>query len=150
MEPRFDVWWAPKAEEMRNDPLLRYLYLLRSKILKEGVDQITAESRIDGFDFSSLGPGPSGATGSMIGGVGASVTYFVPRADGIDAHVHVPLPPEVVVGVRFEKLPAKHQDKPLADDSVEYICSLYYVYLRDLVVQAEKEFLSPGEIPSWM
>src|SRR5690242_9000890 len=35
-EPRFDEWYAKYVVEMKEDPLLRYFYVLRSEILKEG------------------------------------------------------------------------------------------------------------------
>lgn len=33
---RFDAWYSARQEEMRTDELMRYFYVLRSQILKEG------------------------------------------------------------------------------------------------------------------
>ena len=36
-EPDFETWYKRYEGEMRNDPLMKYFYELRSKILKEGL-----------------------------------------------------------------------------------------------------------------
>ncbi|HDD44713.1 MAG TPA: hypothetical protein ENG63_07635 [Candidatus Desulfofervidus auxilii] len=37
IESDFDAWYERYREEMKNAPLMRYFYKLRSKILKEGL-----------------------------------------------------------------------------------------------------------------
>src|SRR5438132_10702126 len=59
-EPDFDAWYGPHRAEMEADPLLKYLYELRSEILKEGVSPLGTSMHIHHFSFpqdvARLGP----------------------------------------------------------------------------------------------
>ena len=63
-EQTFDAWYDPYVNEMREDPLLKYFYDLRSEILKEGQLRTSSGLYIKSFSYldrQRLGPPPPGA-----------------------------------------------------------------------------------------
>ena len=71
VDDRFDAWYQPFRKEMESDPLMRYLYTLRSQILKEGALPTGMTICIRELqlprDMARFGPPPPGAKGLFIG-----------------------------------------------------------------------------------
>lgn len=51
IEPEFDEWYEKYVKEMKEDPLMRYFYKLRSQILKEGVLKTIPTAHVKKLDF---------------------------------------------------------------------------------------------------
>jgi len=70
-EPGFDAWYGPHRAQMEGDPLLKYLYRLRSEILKEGILPLSTSMHIHRLrfpdDIARLGPPPPNAKSFFIG-----------------------------------------------------------------------------------
>jgi hypothetical protein len=142
----FDVWYQPWQEEMAQDPLLRYLYKLRSEILKKGQEGatsiLTIQSASMGEILSMLGQAPPNAISSFVGDYNGGSGWVVQLEDGSTETVYATLPENNNIRSRlaFENLPSEHLGIPITDDSLENICRLYVQYLRRLVEAAEEEF----------
>ena len=70
-EPNFDEWYGKYRDEMESDPLMRYFYALRTKILKEGLLETMTCVYIGRLslpeDMSRFGPPPLNAKAFFIG-----------------------------------------------------------------------------------
>jgi hypothetical protein len=145
----FDVWYQPWQEEMAQDPLLRYLYKLRSEILKEGREGaesiMTIQDATLGEILRMLGPAPPNAISSFVGDYNGGSGWQVRLEDGSIEKVYVTLPENDNIRSRlaFQSLPSEHLGTPITDDSLENICRLYVQYLRRLVEAAEERFAPP-------
>ena len=143
-EPVFDEWYAPWVAEMRDDPLLKYLYNLRSEILKEGSAKTSVNLQITRFtssDTARFGPSPPGATGFIIGDALGGVGWQVPQADGTTAMYYVGLPGDIgSITVHFAGAPKQHLGAPLPDVSAERVAQLYVDYLQRLLDKAVERF----------
>ncbi len=123
----FDDWYQPWEDEMRNDPLMRYMYRLRSSILKEGDDQTSDNLYIHHLNYpQDLPPTPPNAVyffmGDEIGGIG----WEVQLEDGSTAKIYAAMPEQIArTWLEFQDLPNEHQGSSLEDRSVEHVCSLY-------------------------
>jgi hypothetical protein len=148
--PDFDTWYEPWRVEMEQDPLMRYLYKLRSDLLKKVREGATNVVRIQhastGELLHMLGPPPPNAVGSFVGDVNGGSGWEVQLEDGSIEKMYVTLPENdnVRAYLAFEEPPSEHLGAPIADDSLEYICQLYVQYLRRLLEEAEEHFGSPN------
>ena len=70
-ENDFDVWYVKYQEEMGSDLLMRFFYDLRSKILKEGLIEISIHTNIRKLDIPGdlkrFGPPPPNTIGFPFG-----------------------------------------------------------------------------------
>jgi hypothetical protein len=93
----FDVWYQPWQEEMAQDPLLRYLYKLRSEILKKGQEGatsiLTIQSASMGEILSMLGQAPPNAISSFLGDYNGGSGWVVQLEDGSTETVYARLCP---------------------------------------------------------
>jgi hypothetical protein len=148
--PNFDAWYAPWKAEMEQDPLMRYLYELRTDLLKKGREGATNVTSIQSASLGEilrmLGPAPPNAVGSFIGDVNGGSGWEVRLEDGSTEKLYVTLPDDDNVRsyLAFGNLPSEHLGTPIANDSLEHICQLYVQYLRRLVEDAEEHFGSPS------
>ena len=138
----FDKWYQPWQAEMRQDALLRYLYELRSEILKEGRDRTGSSTYISSFRYpEDLPPAPPNAVRFFMGDRYGGNGWEVRLEDGTVQKMYVTLPPHQVRSwLSFRDLPTEHLGKPIGETSLENVCRLYVQYLRRLVDAAEKEF----------
>jgi hypothetical protein len=138
----FDKWYWPWRAEMVRDPLLRYLYELRSEILKEGGNRIGGlTTYITSLRSEDLPPAPPNAISFFIGDQCGGIGWKVRLEDGTTQKVYVKLPPQNVrTWLSFRNLPNEHLGKPIHENSLENVCQLYLQYLQRLVSAAEKEF----------
>jgi hypothetical protein len=135
---------------MSQDPLLRYLYELRSAILKKGqegaTNAVTIQSASMGEILWMLGPAPPNTVSTFLGDENGGSGWEVQLEDGTIQRIYATLPENNNVQVRlaFENLPSEHLGASVTDDSLENICRLYVQYLRRLVEAAEERFGPPG------
>ena len=70
-EPDFNTWYGKYMEEMKNDPLMKYFYDLRTKILKKGLLETSTHTYIKQLripeDLTRFDPPPPNAKGFFIG-----------------------------------------------------------------------------------
>jgi len=143
-EPSFDAWYAPLVAEMRSDPLLKYFYELRSKVLKEGSTSTTVNMHIKQFrssDVARFGPPPPGATGFVMGDSLGGVGWQVPQPDGTAEMYYVELPGDIgSITVHLSGAPKEHLGFALSDASADRLAGLYVDYLQRLVNNAVERF----------
>lgn len=143
-EDSFDEWYKPYQDEMKNNMLLKYIYNLRTEILKRGVMKTSKALLIHSFssnDMARFGNPPLGATsffmGDQLGGTG----WEVQLADGSIEKYYVELPSDIgIVSTQFDNLPESVQLPPEVDGTVESISSYYYNFLEDMVTDAKAFF----------
>ena len=140
--PDFDSWYEPYQKEMENDPLLRYLYLLRNDILKEGkTPPVSFSIHITSMSTSDLGPPPPNARGMFIGDQLGGIGWEIELDDGTVEKQYVKLPEtQVQMWHGFADAPDSHLGEPLKDNSFQNICRLYLAYLDRLVHDARSTF----------
>jgi hypothetical protein len=142
-ESSFDDWYGKYREEMRKDELMRYMYELRSIILKEGELQTSSSVYIRKLNTNDVSrfPRPPNAIGFFVGdGLGGS-GWKVKMPDGSIERYYVDLPKETcMVNLNFRNAPKIHRGKDIDDKRVQHICSLYVTYLRDMVNDAYRVF----------
>ncbi len=144
--PDFDQWYGPKVQEMRDDPLLRYFYALRSEILKKGSLQTSRSVYISSFspatDLRRFGPPPPGATGFFIGDANGGTGWHVRLPDGTQETYYVSLPADIgTISIVLSDPPSAHLGRPLPQLSAHRLASLYYQYLEQLTKDARAHFL---------
>lgn len=136
----FDAWYSPWKTEMGDDPLLRFVYKLRSIVLKQGTLATSNHTYISSFSTSEIPPAPQGATAFFMGDQTGGNGWTVVRG-GVTEKIYVSLPPEKVRSwLELADTPDTHLGEPLTDRSVQAIGSRYLEYLERLLVDAEKHF----------
>jgi hypothetical protein len=124
----FEEWYRPRVIEMQADPLLRYLYSLRSEILKKGADRTSTSVKIKSFSFpidmAQFGPPPANASGFFIGDRNGGSGWEVKLPDGSVAVYYAELPEGIgAVDVLLSDAPTQHLGRALADRRVQTICA---------------------------
>ena len=132
----FDPWWATWRHQLENDPLLRYLYKLRSSILKEGRDQVTSVTSVGDLTLpDDLGEPPVGAIGTYVGADGAG--WEVRLEDGTIEQVPVVMPEaKISYWLGFADCPHEHLGRHLIDLSAQGVCRLYVDFLGKILEAA--------------
>ncbi len=149
LEAEFDVWYAPYVAEMKDDPLLRYFYLLRSEILKEGTLRTGSSMHIRQFNFPKdmqrLGPPPPGAGAFFMGDQAGGSGWEIPGESGEVEKFYVDIPGDIATfEVHLPDAPATHRGKPIADKQIQTLAQLYFDYLSTMVDSARKKFGAQG------
>jgi len=148
-EPTFDEWYAPYVAEMKADPLLKYLYELRTKILKEGMLGTSSSGYIRHFeypkDMQRLGPPPVGAQGFFMGDQSGGSGWDVLLDDGTVEKFYVDIPGDIgTFSVHLGDAPTDHRGQPPTDNTIQAIAQAYFDYLSSMVNAAEKQFGAHG------
>ena len=92
--------YGPYREEMSQDPLLRYFYKLRSKILKEG--EIPTQTTVGIHNLSlpqdaqRFGTPPPGARGFFVGDQAGGIGWKIELPDGSIEKYYIEPPPDMV------------------------------------------------------
>lgn len=144
-EPGFDGWYAPYVEEMKRDPLLKYLYELRSSVLKEAPARVGVGTHIHHFNFPDdlrrVGPPPPNAKGFFMGDQLGGSGWEVALPDGGTAKYYVDLPSDIATTtLLLPDAPTVHLGKPLSKDDAATMGRLYVEYLDRLLAAAEYRF----------
>lgn len=145
IEAGFDDWFKPRTAEMNKDPLMRFFYVLRSSVLKEGDLPTTVTTDVNHLDSkimsTLMNDAPAGTEelffGDELGGNG----WKVRLPDGSMTKVYFKIPEEVLTSqVNFENPPTEHNGQPITDHSVANLCRLYVRALRRFLNDAIKHF----------
>jgi len=145
IESDFDAWYERYREEMGNDPLMRYFYKLRSKILKEGLLETSTHTYIRQLripeDLTRFGSPPPNAKGFFIGDNLGGSGWEVQLPDGSIEKYYVELPYDIgSVSLHFPDAPKYHLGREINDTSIPNLAKLYIDYLRQLVTAAKERF----------
>ena len=148
-ENEFDLWYTKYREEMKDDPLLKFFYKLRSEILKEGKVPVSTSAYIESFypdiDLRRI-PKPPNAKAFFIGDRYGGSGWEVELPDGTIQKYYVQLPKDIgVISLLFKNPPNKHLGKNIKNKSPENLSELYIEYLRKMVKDAKKHF-SPNKV----
>lgn len=161
--PNFDEWYQPYVNEMRNDDLLRFLYKVRSAILKEGDDYIISmEGRLDsrkhflsisdkgieiqirqpnGHFRHELIPKPKNAKYAFMLDSEGGCGWVVENEDGTESKKYVEVPADICrASFKFREAPSSHRGKNIKDLRAEEMVKLYISYLREMVYDALNTF----------
>jgi len=143
-ENEFDLWYTKYREEMKDDPLLKFFYKLRSEILKEGKVPVSTSAYIESFypdiDLRRI-PKPPNAKAFFIGDRYGGSGWEVELPDGTIQKYYVQLPKDIgVTSLLFKNPPNKHLRKNIKNKSPENLSELYIEYLRKMVEDAKKHF----------
>lgn len=145
IESNFDKWYARYREEMKSDPLMRYFYILRSEILKEGKLEFFARTHIKQLripeDIHRLGPPPPNAKGFFFGDKLGGSGWEIQLPDGSIEKLYVQLPYDIgTISLQFPNPPEVHLNNKIEDNSIEALSQMYINYLSRLVSLVKKEF----------
>lgn len=146
-EPDFDEWYGKYREEMEPDPLMRYFYTLRTKILKEGLLETMARAYIGRLslteDMSRFGPPPPNAKAFFIGDSAGGSGWEIELPDGSTEKYYVELPAKVgSVSLHFPQPPKYHLGREISETDIEALSRMYIDYLHELVLAAREKFKS--------
>jgi hypothetical protein len=140
----FDSWYEPKQIEMRAEPTFKYIYELRSQILKEGTHgQTTGGVHIRSMNQWDIvkAPKPPGAGGYFMGDALGGSGWIIRRPDGTDEKYYAALP-ATVDAATWANFASKTTEKGLEppDDTIEAMFKKYLSYLSSLVEEATEVF----------
>lgn len=145
IEVDFDKWYKKYKDEMSSDPLMKYFYNLRSKILKEGILKTSTSMYIEKLQFpvdlQRFGPPPPNAKSFFIGDNLGGSGWEVQLPDGSVEKYYVELPHDIgSVSIHFPESPKIHLGQKIKDSSIEALSKMYIDYLRQVVEEAKKIF----------
>jgi hypothetical protein len=147
----FDAWYDAWRREMEADPLLKYLYRLRTQMLKEG-QRPPLSVRVERENFNparDLPPPPPNALGFFVGDEAGGSGWLVRLPDGSLGKMYMRLPEGTArTLLDIADLPSHHLGMPVRDRSINHVAKLFLHYLERIVYTAEQEFAGrerPGE-----
>ena len=140
----FDSWYEPKQIEMRAEPMFKYLYELRSQVLKEGTHGWTTGSvDIRSMNTQDIAKAPKlpGAEGYFMGDALGGSGWIIRRPDGTREKYYAALP-ATVDATTWAKFASNTTEKDLEppDDTIEAMFKKYLSYLSSLVEEAAEVF----------
>lgn len=144
-EKDFDSWYEPYVQEMKADPLMKFFYELRTRILKRGETGVGNYLHIKELQFprdmAKFGPPPKNAKsffmGDQVGGTG----WEVEVQPGVIEKYYVDLPSDVGVGgLYFQGAPGINDARDVTAADVVALSERYIAYLDKLVLAAERRF----------
>jgi hypothetical protein len=142
-EATFNAWYNKYEAEMRADPLMKYFYDLRSRILKQGDLPVHSSVQLSGDPMAAVrhaGPAPPGAKGFFIGDTIGGSGWEIQLPDGSTEKFYVTLPSQIPgldtrVQIHLSDVPSQFRDRPVADLAEEYLG-----YLDRMVDDASTQF----------
>jgi len=144
--PGFDEWYGPVAAELRDDPLLRWFYQLRSRILKQGSLPISGSVMFIEVklprDVSKLPPAPPNAVGFFAGDAAGGMGWEVQIPGGPREKFYVEwgAPDIVTFASVFSDAPDFHNGREVTNKSIENLTSLYIARMRRVLDEARLRF----------
>ena len=141
-ESGFENWYKPQVEAMQAEPLMKYLYKVRSEILKEGSIPVASSVLLNGnpMELMRRFNSPPGAKGFFIGDRIGGSGWEVETEAGQTEKFYVELPPDLPgfraeVSVFFPEAPAE-----IAETPIEVVCQRYVDRLAAIVQSAHARF----------
>jgi len=140
----FNSWYEPKQIEMQADQTFKYIYELRSQVLKEGTHgRTTGGAHIGSLNTEDIAkvPKPPGAEGYFIGDALGGSGWTIRRPDGTLEKYYAALPASVdaTMWANFASNTTEKGLKP-PDETIEAMFMKYLSYLSALVEEAAEVF----------
>ena len=141
----FDKWYGPIQEDMKQDEVLRFFYVMRSEILKEGTLRTTTSVQLN-LNGKELAPllsnPPRHAKGFFIGDNLNGSGWEVELPDGTTEKYYITLPAsiQIIAKFHFRDAPVSRKGEIISDNSAESLAELYIDSLRSLLEKAQAEF----------
>ena len=141
---KFDEWYQPKVDEMKDDDVSNYFYKLRSEILKEGTLNVRSSLKFSGnphLIMQKFQP-PPGAKGFFLGDRIGGCGWEVQIEEGYIEKYYVEVPNNIPgvdlkINLHFSGAPENLKDKNITE-----LAKRYLDYLAGLVSEAKKVFLN--------
>lgn len=140
---RFDSWYEPHQESMKQDVVMKYFVKLRNELEKQGRLPVSSSARIHNFssDMISKYKQPPGTVGFFIGDQLGGSGFEVELPDGSKEKYYVEIPSSVAeVTQHFNELPVP-DDNELKAQTIEQLSEYFLNTLEALLDNARKEFL---------
>ncbi|MCF2848867.1 hypothetical protein NH514_16325 [Pseudoalteromonas sp. ACER1] len=140
---RFDSWYEPHQESMKQDVVMKYFVKLRNELEKQGRLPVSSSARIHNFssDMISKYKQPPGTVGFFIGDQLGGSGFEVELPDGTKEKYYVEIPSSVAeVTQHFNELPVP-DDNELKAQTIEQLSEYFLNTLEALLDNARKEFL---------
>ncbi|KPW05035.1 hypothetical protein [Pseudoalteromonas sp. P1-8] len=140
---RFDSWYEPHQESMKQDVVMKYFVKLRNELEKQGRLPVSSSARIHNFssDMISKYKQPPGTVGFFIGDQLGGSGFEVELPDGTKEKYYVEIPSSVAeVTQHFNELPVP-DDNELKAQTIEQLSEYFLNTLEGLLDNARKEFL---------
>ncbi|WP_145998589.1 hypothetical protein [Methyloterricola oryzae] len=141
-ERAFDDWYKPQVEAMEADPLMKYLYKVRTEILKEGSIPVASSITLNGNPIELIRrcKPPPGAKGFFIGDRIGGSGWEVGTEVGVVEKFYVELPSDLPgfradVTVFFAEAPPE-----IAGAPIEAVLNQYLERLAEIVEGAQAKF----------
>jgi hypothetical protein len=137
--PEFDVWYQPKQEMMKADPLMRYFHDIRTQIEKKANTPTSSSGTISSFssdDIKRFGTPPTGAVALFIGDNTGGSGWKIRKPDGSTENYYVELPTDI--GTFQMTLPMAPDGGEL---SAQDLATKYLEKVEELVVEARQRFV---------
>ena len=145
-EAGFEEWYAPYVRRMGADSQMRYLYELRSRILKQGDMPISTGIMFSGTVEAVMRqfPKPPHAKGFFLGDQIGGCGWVVVLPGGEEEKYYVNLPAEIP-GARID-IQTWFADAPteVANVPVDQMCARYVAVLEEMVSDAGRHFKKNG------
>jgi hypothetical protein len=144
-EKDFEEWYRPYVAEMKTNPLMKFFYELRTRILKRGEMGVGNYVHIKEFgfprDMAKFGPPPKNAKSFFIGDQTGGTGWEVEVQPGLVEKYYVALPDEVgVAGLYFQDAPEMGGRKDVTESDVVALSERYLTQLEEIVTSAERRF----------
>lgn len=143
-DSRFDDWYEPISGSLSADPLMKYFYKLRSKILKQGNSGTSTYTHIYSFspatDMRKFGPPPPNARAFFIGDSNGGTGWEVETAPGVTEKFYAVLPAEIgISGLYFRDAPGANGTAPPELDAV-VLATRYLSRMKEVLESAAAFF----------
>jgi len=142
-EPGFDEWYEPVSRALAADPLMKFFYGLRSRILKRGetgTNNYTCVKRLSPVDIKRF-PEPANARRFFIGDSLGGSGWVVEVSPGIVEHYYVDLPEEIgTAGLFFEDAPVASGAGGRHGADVVVLCEHYLIRMQGVLNDANGKF----------
>lgn len=144
-ETKFDEWYSVIRAEMESDPMMKFFYNLRSRIIKQGETGVSNFTHIKSFSFpldmAKFGPPPKNAKDFFIGDNVGGTGWTVEVAPGVIEKYYVDLPAEIgTSGLYFQDAPGSSKAHEIGGKEALELCTKYINRLREIVQLAERQF----------
>jgi hypothetical protein len=144
-ESNFDAWYAPHQQQLAADPMMKFFYDLRTRILKRGETGVGAFTHLKSFqpsrDMARFGPSPPNAKGFFIGDQAGGTGWQVEVSPGVVEPYYVDLPSDIgSAGLFFTDAPSRISGSPPTEAEVTRLCTYYLAHLDRLYRAAVQEF----------
>ncbi|MGF2118691.1 hypothetical protein [Enterococcus casseliflavus] len=142
----FDIWYAKWQSIMKQDPGMKYLYRLRSVILKEGILRVGTNSFINELTPENIEEyfklAPPNAINFFIGDEYGGTGFTVVGNNGEESKYYISLPDNSNIGANLEMIDVPHYTtyNGTSINSTKSLLDFYYQFLGVMVKDLELKF----------